>query len=41
MKIEMIDLLMQIELEGTKLISIINLNVLDFSKFASRMPQIA
>ena len=35
----MMDLWTQIE--GTKLIFIININVLDFFKFASRMPQIA
>ena len=35
----MMDLWMQIE--GTKLIFIINISVLDFFKFASRMPQIA
>ena len=39
MKIKMMDLWMQIE--GTKLILIINFSVLDFFKFASRMPQIA
>ena len=36
MKTEMIDLWMQIE--GTKLIFIMNFSVLDFFKFASRMP---
>ena len=35
----MMDLWMQIE--GTKLIFIMNISVLDFFKFASRMPQIA
>ena len=35
----MMDLWMQVE--GTKLIFIINSSVLDFLKFASRMPQIA
>ena len=39
MKIKMMDLWMQIE--GGKLIFIINFGVLDFFKFASRMPQIA
>ena len=39
MKIKMIDLCMQIE--GTKLIFVMNFSVLDFFKFASRMPQIA
>ena len=39
MKVKMMDLWMQIE--GTKLIFIINISVLDFFKFASRMPQIA
>ena len=39
MKIKMMDLWMQIE--GRKLISIMNFSVLDFFKFASRMPQIA
>ena len=29
------------QIEGTKLIFIMNFNVLDFFKFASRMPQIA
>ena len=29
------------QIEGTKLIFIINISVLDFFKFASRMPQIA
>ena len=29
------------QIEGTKLIFIINIDVLDFFKFASRMPQIA
>ena len=29
------------QIEGTKLIIIINISVLDFFKFASRMPQIA
>ena len=38
-KIKMMDLWMQ--MEGTKLIFIINISVLDFFKFASRMPQIA
>ena len=38
-KIKMMDLWMQIE--GTKLIFIINISVLDFFRFASRMPQIA
>ena len=35
----MVDLWLQIE--GTKLIFIMNISVLDFFKFASRMPQIA
>ena len=39
MKIKMVDLWIQIE--GTKLIFIMNINVLDFFKFASRMPHIA
>ena len=39
MKIKMMDLWMQIE--GTKLIFIMNFSVLDFFKFASRMPNIA
>ena len=39
MKIKMMDLWMQIE--ATKLIFIMNFSVLDFFKFASRMPQIA
>ena len=39
MKIKVMDLWMQIE--GRKLISIMNFSVLDFFKFASRMPQIA
>ena len=39
MKIKIMDLWIQIE--GTKLIFIINISVLDFFKFASRMPQIA
>ena len=39
MKIKMMDLLMQIE--GGKFIFIMNFRVLDFFKFASRMPQIA
>ena len=39
MKIKMMDLWMQIE--GTKLIFVMNFSVLDFFKFASRMPQIA
>ena len=39
MIIEMMDLWMQIE--GRQLIFIINFIVLDFFKFASRMPQIA
>ena len=39
MKIEMIDLWMQIEVR--KLIFIMNFSVLDFFKFASRMPQTA
>ena len=38
MKIKMMDLWMQIE--GRKLIFIMNFSVLDFFKFASRMPQI-
>ena len=39
MKIKMMDLWMQIE--GTKLIFIMNFGVLKFLKFASRMSQIA
>ena len=39
MKMKMMDLWMQIE--GTKLIFIMNFNVLDFSKFTFRIPQIA
>ena len=39
MKIKMMDLWMQIE--GTKIIFIVNFSVLDFFKFASRMPHIA
>ena len=39
MKIKMMDLWMQIE--GTNLIFIMNFSVLDFFKFASRMPEIA
>ena len=39
MKIKMMDLWMQIE--GRKLIFIMNFSVLDFFKFASRIPQIA
>ena len=39
MKIRIMDLWMQIE--GRKLIFIMNFSVLDFFKFASRMPQIA
>ena len=39
MKIKMMDLWMQIE--GRKLTFIMNFNVLEFFKFASRMPQIA
>ena len=39
MQIKMMDLWMQIE--GTKLIFIMNFSVLHFFKFASRMPQIA
>ena len=39
MKIKMMHLWMQIE--GTKLIFIMNFSVLDFFKFASRIPQIA
>ena len=39
MKIKMMDLRMQIE--GTKQIFIMNFSVLDFFKFASRLPQIA
>ena len=39
MKIKMMDLWMQ--LEGRKLIFIMNFSVLDFLKFASRMPKIA
>ena len=39
MKIKMMDLGMQIE--GTKLIFVMNISVLHFFKFASRMPQIA
>ena len=39
MKIMMMDLWMQTE--GTTLILIINFSVLDFFKFASRMPEIA
>ena len=39
MKNKMIDLWMQIE--GTKLIFVMNFSVLDFFKFASRMPQFA
>ena len=39
MKIKMMDLWMQIE--GTKLIFVINISVVDFFKFASRMPHIA
>ena len=39
MKIKKMDLYMQIE--RTKLIFIMNFSVLDFFKFASRMPQIA
>ena len=41
MKIKGMDLWMQIEFEGTKLIFIMNFGVLDFFKFALRMPQIA
>ena len=39
MKIKMVGLWLQIK--GTKLIFIVNISVLDFYKFASRMPQIA
>ena len=39
MKIKVMDLWMQTE--GRKLIFIMNFSVLDFFKFASRMPQIA
>ena len=39
MKIKRMDLWMQIE--GTKLILVMNFSVLHFFKFASRMPQIA
>ena len=39
MKMKIMDLWMQIE--GTKLIFIMNFSVLDFLKFASTMPQIA
>ena len=39
MKIKMMDLCMQIV--GTKLIFVMNFSVLDFFKFASRMPVIA
>ena len=39
MKIKMMDLCIQIE--GRKLIFSMNFSVLDFFKFASRMPQIA
>ena len=39
MKIKMMDLWMQIE--GTKLIFVMNFSVLHFFKFASRVPQIA
>ena len=39
MKIKMMDMLMQTG--GKKLIFIMNSSVLDFFKFASRMPQIA
>ena len=39
MKIKMMDLWM--EIEGAKLTFIMNFKVLDFFKFASRMPQIA
>ena len=39
LKIKMVDLWLQIE--GTKLIFVMNISVLDFFKFASRMPQIA
>ena len=39
MKINMMDMWMQIE--GRKMIFIMNFSVLDFFKFASRMPQIA
>ena len=39
MKIKMMDLWMPIE--GRKMIFIMNFSVLDFFKFASRMPQIA
>ena len=39
LKIKMMDLWLQIE--GTKLTFIMNISVLDFFKFASRMPQIA
>ena len=39
MKIKMMDLWMQIE--GRKPIFIMNFSVLEFFKFASRMPQIA
>ena len=39
MKIKMMDLWMQIE--GKKLIFVMNFSVLDFFKFASKMPQIA
>ena len=39
MKMKMMDLCMQVE--GRKLIFIMNFSVLDFFKFASRMPQIA
>ena len=39
MKIKMMDLWMQIE--GTKLIFVMNFSMLDFFRFASRMPQIA
>ena len=39
MKMKMMDLWMQIQ--GTKFIFVMNFNVLDFFKFAFRMPQIA
>ena len=39
MKIKMDDLWLQIE--GTKLIFIKNISMLDFFKFVSRMPQVA